>query len=142
MSILVLDSNETKCLKTVRNYLFISMFCAFFGAIYEYFSHGVYSYFMIYAFAFPLVLGLLPATLYGLRGMMPPPISAQLWNAGVATLTVGSIFRGILDIYGTSNPLSLVYWIVGGLLLLSAGGLLLVSGILTGILKSRKGNDV
>jgi hypothetical protein len=116
---LELETRERKHLKAARNYLLVSIFCAFFGAAYEIFSHGVYSYFMLYAFAFPLALGTLPEILRGLRGAEPSPISAQLWGAGVATLTVGSIFRGILDIYGTSSPLSVVYWIVGGLLLLS-----------------------
>ena len=128
MSILEFETPERKRLKAARNYLFVSIFCAFFGAVYERFSHGVYSYFMLYAFAFPLALGTLPEILGGLRGAEPSPISAQLWGAGVAALTVGSIFRGILDIYGTSSPLSIVYWIVGGLLLLS--------GALSGLLKS------
>ena len=128
MSILEFETPERKRLKAARNYLFVSIFCAFFGAVYERFSHGVYSYFMLYAFAFPLALGTLPEILRGLRGAEPSPISAQLWGAGVAALTVGSIFRGILDIYGTSSPLSIVYWIVGGLLLLS--------GALSGLLKS------
>ena len=35
-------------------------FLALFGAIYEIFSHEVYSYFMLYAFAIPLAMGLLP----------------------------------------------------------------------------------
>ena len=125
MSILELETPERKRLKAARNYLLVSLFCAFFGAVYELFSHGVYSYFMLYAFAFPLALGTLPEILRGLRGAEPSPISAQLWGAGVAALTVGSIFRGILDIYGTSSPLSIVYWIVGGALLLS--------GALTGL---------
>ena len=128
MSILEFETPERKRLKAARNYLVVSIFCAFFGAVYEIFSHGVYSYFMLYAFGFPLALGTLPEILRGLRGAEPSPISARLRGAGVATLTVGSIFRGILDIYGTSSPLSIVYWIVGGLLLLS--------GALTGLLKS------
>ena len=33
---------------------------ALFGAIYELFSHDVYSYYMIYAFAIPLLMGVLP----------------------------------------------------------------------------------
>ena len=41
-------------------YLTASVFCALFGAVYELFSHGVYSYWMIYAFAFPLLLGAIP----------------------------------------------------------------------------------
>ncbi len=41
-------------------YLTASIICAVFGAVYEMFSHGVYSFYMIYAFAFPLICGMLP----------------------------------------------------------------------------------
>lgn len=41
-------------------YLAVTLVCAAFGAVYEIFSHGVYSYFMLYAFAFPLCGGVLP----------------------------------------------------------------------------------
>ena len=119
MSVLYLDTPETKALKSARNYLYAATFCAFFGAVYEYFGHGVYSYFMLYAFAFPLTLGALPAILYGLRGAAPR-VSRKLWGAGVATLTVGALFRGVLDIYGTTNALGRVYWFAGvGLLVLA-----------------------
>ena len=119
MSVLFLDAPETKALKSARNYLYAAIFCAFFGAVYERFGHGVYSYFMLYAFAFPLTLGALPAILYGLRGAAPR-VSRKLWGAGVATLTVGSLFRGVLDIYGTSSALTRVYWVAGVGLLLTA----------------------
>ena len=119
MSVLFLDAPETKALKSARNYLYAAIFCAFFGAVYERFGHGVYSYFMLYAFAFPLTLGALPAILYGLRGAAPR-VSRKLWGAGVATLTVGSLFRGVLDNYGTSSALTRVYWVAGVGLLLTA----------------------
>ena len=44
-----------------------AVFLAFFGAVYETFSHEVYSYYMIYAFAIPLVLGTLPLLALALR---------------------------------------------------------------------------
>ena len=118
MSILVPETRERKCLKAARNYLLAALFCAFFGAVYETFSHGVYSPFMLYAFAFPLILGTLPAIMIGLRSGAPLRVCEKLWAAGVATLTVGSLFQGILDIYGTSSGLVFAYWIGGGVLLL------------------------
>ena len=36
-----------------------------------------------------------------------------LWNAGLATLTTGSVIKGVLDIYGSSNKLVLIFLIVG-----------------------------
>lgn len=92
---------------------------ALFGAIYELFSHEVYSYFMIYAFAFPLLLGALPSALLLLKKREPGRTGLWLWNAGTATLSVGSLFRGVLDIYGTTNSKSVVYSVVGALLLLA-----------------------
>ncbi|MBQ9347195.1 MAG: hypothetical protein IJT94_07645 [Oscillibacter sp.] len=116
------NTREARFWKSAWKYLLASLFCAFFGAVYELFSHGVYSYFMLYAFAFPLGFGVLPAVFLGLRGSEPPPvISWKLWGAGVAALTTGSLFRGILDIYGTSSALSRIYWIAGGALLAAAG---------------------
>lgn len=102
-------------LKAAYVYALITVFCALFGAVYEYFSHEVYSYHMIYAFAFPLVLGVLPClTLCCFVGIFPPGrLSENLYNAGVGTLTAGSIIRGVFDIYGTSSPLTVVYYITG-----------------------------
>ena len=106
--------------KTGFVYLFISLFCVLFGAVYEYFSHDVYSYFMLYAFVFPLAGGALP--FFGLAFCsLPPPdrVSCNLYHSGIAALTVGSLFEGVLEIYGTTNRLVLVYWTLGvGFLLL------------------------
>lgn len=93
-----------------------AVFCALFGAIYERFSHEVYSYFMIYAFSFPLVLGGVPFFMMQKTGRPFPYKAAGLIHAGVAAFTVGSIVQGVLVIYGTSNPLTAVYWTTGAAL--------------------------
>lgn len=119
-----------------------TVFCAVFGCIYEHFSFGVYSNFMLYAFCVPLVLGAMPFLFMGIRrlnnsaedGLQQKQsvewsqeaysvIACRLWHAGIATLTVGFLFKGILDIYGTASALTVIYWIAGGALL--AGGILL-----------------
>lgn len=118
-------------LKTAFTYLIISIFVALFGGIYEIFSHGVYSNFMIYAFAFPLVGGCLPFFILGMWKFInigkpsiclkvPNAITRNLYHSGIATLTIGSIIRGVLDIYGTTSYLSNYYWIVGITLFLTA----------------------
>lgn len=109
------DTTKNNMLKTAFIYLLISLFCILFGAVYEIFSHEVYSYFMIYAFAFPLVGGTLPFFLFGFFCIknLPTALPRNLYHSGIATLTVGSIVRGILEIYGTTNQLSDYYWIVG-----------------------------
>lgn len=117
-----LDINRMKnMLKTGFLYLFVSMFCILFGAVYEYFSHEVYSYFMLYAFVFPLVGGAM--LFFGMafcRIPTPNRTSRNLYHSGIATLTIGSFFEGVLEIYGTTNRLVSVYWLLGALLLLSS----------------------
>lgn len=105
-------------LKSALVYLVSSLLCALFGAIYELFSHEVYSYFMIYAFAIPLALGALPNLVCAITGLRAPgKLAANAWNSGVATLTVGSIFWGALEIFGTTSKLALVYPVAAAILL-------------------------
>ena len=107
--------------RTAFVYLLAASFTALFGGVYEAFSHGVWSGWMVYAFAFPLVLGALPFLWLSLRKKpLPRAWCCRLHHAGVATLTVGSVMEGVLAIYGTTNRLTLGYWIVGISLLLLA----------------------
>ena len=56
---------------------------------------------------------------YELSNRAETPVSAGVffpgrftrcaWNSGLAVLAVGSIFKGILDIYGTTNKLIVIY---------------------------------
>ena len=108
--------------------LFASLFCVLFGAVYECFGHGVYSYGMLYAFVFPLVLGVLPLLLIAmLRAPYPNRFARNAYHAGIAALTVGSLVSGALEIYGTTNPLTCVYWIAGGILTALGAAVYLVS---------------
>lgn len=120
--------NSGEATKKVMGYVLITIAVAVFGAVYEYFSFGVYSYYMIYAFAVPLIFGVLPWIFIASDRMgkgaaekdFPPMYTINLWGSGIATLTTGSVFHGILDIYGTTSSLSKVYFIVGACLLLIA----------------------
>ena len=92
-------------------------FTALFSAVYEHFGHGVWSAYMIFAFAIPLLLGALPAfILLNAKKEAPPSVSVKLWNCGIASFTVGSLFQGVLEIYGTTNRLIIVYPVVGAVL--------------------------
>lgn len=106
-----IKSSTKKANKTAFNYLCISLFCALFGGVYEYYGHGVISFHMIYAFAIPLVFGTLFFLIIGKSVSIPYPerLSAGCLHLAVATATVGSIFQGVLDIYGTTNRLSSIY---------------------------------
>ena len=110
--------------KTPLTYLLISLFCALFGAIYELFSHGVYSFYMIYAFAFPLAGGTAPFLIMASVKVKryPARISRHLYHSGIATFTAGSLVNGVLEIYGTTNFLTNGYWLVG--IALSAAGII------------------
>ena len=111
----VTETNSRRSLKTVLVYLLISVFCALFGAVYEIYSHEVYSFYMIYAFAFPLVGGAVPFAILALLANhgYPSALARNLYHSGIATLAVGSIVRGVLEIYGTTNRLSSYYWPIG-----------------------------
>ena len=115
---------KTKIKAIVKGYLLSSLGCLGFGLVYECFSHQVYSPFMLCAFLIPLLGG---EGVFALPGLArwerwPGPFSRALWHSGLAALTVGSLFRGVLDIYGTTSRLSAVYWAVGAALLASARG--------------------
>lgn len=109
------DSTAKQASKTAFVYLIVSILCGLFGAIYEVYSHEVYSFYMIYAFAFPLIGGTLPFSILSMTRAKryPNMISRKLYHSGIATLTVGSLIRGVLDIYGTTNSLTEYYWHVG-----------------------------
>ncbi len=116
MSILAAEKDPKAIKRWEFAYLLISLFCLLFGAVYERFSHEVYSGFMLYAFAVPLIGGTLLCFLLDRfsRERMPGRLVRNLYNSGIAALTVGCIFQGVLEIYGTTNKLMIIYWITGG----------------------------
>ena len=68
-----INANRRKASRTSLIYLIVSLFCALFGAVYEMFSHEVYSYYMIYAFAFPLIGGTLLFQIIAVIGVNKHP---------------------------------------------------------------------
>lgn len=91
--------------------------------------------------AIPLFGGVVPYSLMlGSQRSEKPGILAQcLYNSGLATLTAGSIFQGILEIYGTTSHLSIVYWTVG--LSLSTFGLIMYAAAANPISKRNDQTD-
>lgn len=97
-------------------YIAVTVFCGLFSFIYELFSHGVYSNFMVYLFVIPLLLGVVPELVV----LLNPNLAARggswqpiLQAFAVATLIVGSALQGIVEIYGTTNRYIVYYFIVG-----------------------------
>ena len=109
-------TSDKRLLRQLTAHLVISGGFALFGAVYERFSHEVYSYWMIYAFAFPLLLCALPYALCLRKSFDPGEWVMRLWNAAVLTWTVGAVFKGVLDIYGTTNRLLSAYPAAGAIL--------------------------
>ena len=101
----------------VKVYLPVSVFCVVIFLIYDRFSHGVRSPFMTFLFLPPLVLGLLPSVLMQIfpRIRRQKTVSANIYHAGVAAVTVSSLLRGILEIAGTASEYQSALMIAGGL---------------------------
>ncbi len=117
------SDDSSRVLYYIRLDLIAAVFFALFGAVYEAFSHEVYSYSMIYAFAVPLAAGALPLTLLLCRkkpSRMPSAAVLVLWHAGLCSFTVGLVLRGVLEIYGTTNRLMPVYPVSGAVLTAAA----------------------
>lgn len=103
-------------------YAAITVGCGLVSFIYELFSHGVYSNFMVYLFAIPLFLGVMPELA---TRIWPKLAVGSSWQRtvrafAVATLVVGSLLEGVVEIYGTTNQFIMYYFWTGlGLLLMS-----------------------
>ena len=108
--------------KIVKTYIFTTLFCIVFNYVYSLFGHGVTSPFMSYAYAFSLVLGVGGFILVG-QLHLENRMAFNLYNAGIATLTVGSLLRGIIDIAGADTIYPVYYFVVGA-------GLAVVGGLL------------
>ena len=107
-------------MKKTTRYLFLSLFVFVFAQIYEYFSHSVYSNYMLYAFLIPFLGLTVPRfLLYSLKKTLPAN-SRFLWKSGIATFTVGSIYKGVLEIYGTNGYFEFPYLFFGTVLCISA----------------------
>ena len=116
MILYILDINYLN--KQSKYYLYGSIFCLVFGIIYECNSHNVYSPFMMFAFLIPLVLGyFISFVMYKLNNRCNISyISNSLYNLSIITFTIASIFKGVLDIYGTTNSKIMIYLLLGLLL--------------------------
>lgn len=131
-----IELNRKRAAKTALVYLLVSLFFVLFGAVYEIYSHEVYSYYMLYAFAFPLVGGTLVFNILSFLKLQkyPNAIACNLYHSGIATLTVGSVVQGVLEIYGTTNTLSDYYWYVGIVLIVTGA----IAGIVGCFLRHRE----
>lgn len=104
--------------KTVIVYLAVSVFTFAVNKIYAIFGHGVSSDAMTWMFLYPLIGG---ALFYLLIGLLLPEINRfagyriiyNIYNSGIAILTVGSLLKGIMEIAGTSSSYLKFYDMTG-----------------------------
>ena len=101
-------------------FLAVSVFVVIFGIVYEWFGHGILSMSMILAFLYPFLLGFIPTLALSFSEMMATipyekgiRFGCNLFYSGIATLTVGSIAMGVVEIYGTTNRFMIVYTVTG-----------------------------
>lgn len=108
------NENNKKISKTIFVYEFTTVFCAVFSVIYSKFSHKVTSNYMTYMFLYPLIGGIgLFSLLKLLKLPIPKRMIYNIYNSGIATLTLGSCIQGIFEIAGTSSKYQAVYYIIG-----------------------------
>lgn len=113
MSTSVIDLKK-RDLKASFVYFLISLFCIFFNFIYSKYSHEVKSAYMYLMFLYPLLLGALVFTVF-VFAKIPKMnrLSFNIYNSGIATLTVGSCLHGIFIIAGTASSYQSVYTYIG-----------------------------
>ena len=104
--------------KTKKIYFISSLLVLLFSIIYEIFSHGVYSNYMIFAFLIPLIFGYLLFKIEPKVLKEASIISINLYHCLLSTITVGLLIKGFLDIYGTTNSLFKVYIILSIVLII------------------------
>ncbi len=120
----ILATKRTKKkLRTVADaWFFISIFMLITGRIYEHFSHNIISFSMIYAFAYPLVLGCLVMIILDKSSLrwQPGDLTFSIYNCGVFTIMLGTFVDGVFEIYGAASNYIKYYFMVGpGLMIIA-----------------------
>ena len=95
------------------------------GAVYELFSHQVYSPFMYLMFMIPLLLGVLPNLAARIldKSFITSKDARATYKLGILTLIFGSFLKGVLDIYGTNSVYPVLYLPAAIVLIIVALGL-------------------
>ena len=110
-----------------------AVFLLVFALIYEHFSHGVISGYMLGAWLIPLAGSIPYLDIKWLRqrqaaenGEQRCAAASGLWQLGIFTLAQGFIMKGIIEIYGTTNRWTAVYIPAAALLFITAAGVAVV----------------
>lgn len=104
----------------LRSYIIATVFIIVFAAVYNHFGHGVHSLYMNFAWIWPAAGCLVSLVFFFIKRIFPEPGRIFLACA-LATLTAGSILRGIFEIAGTNSRFVPVFFVAGGALCVVAG---------------------
>lgn len=111
MTLFISDINKV-AIKTAIVYLIASVLVLAFSLVYSIFSHEVYSNYLSYAFLYPLIGGF--CVYFGVHfTKFFSKWPYNFYNAGIATITVGSILAGINEIAGADTLYYLIFFYVG-----------------------------
>jgi hypothetical protein len=110
--------------RTAVWYLLGAGLCVAVANVYALFGHGVRSWAMDLVFLCPLLLG---AALFAILSAFAPDFADgkgyrlffNLHNSGVAAITAGLLFLGILDIAGTGSDFVHVFFFTGGVFIVA-----------------------
>jgi hypothetical protein len=122
-------NNKKQLGKTIWAYLILSVAAVVIDKVYDAFGHGVDSAAMTWMFLYPLLGG---ALFYFIIKTLIPHITKfadcrvflNLYNSGIAALTLASLLKGILEIAGTNSPYLKYYYMTGGIFI--AAGLIII----------------
>ena len=130
----MLDINIIK--KRTIKYLLLTIFVLIFSLIYEHFSFGVISNYMVFAFIFPLCGLVINFIMLVIKSKRVGEFQASLFDMSMLTFTLGCIIQGIIEIYGTTNSLIINFKYAGITLLI-----LCLATTLINMVKKIKRND-
>lgn len=138
MILSILDIKEKSSLwqnlKPIWAYLASSVFAILVNRIYALFGHGVSSASMAWMFLYPLLGGV---PLYLLIVLLLPELTkmsgyrlfCNIYNSGIAIVTVGSFLKGIVEIAGT-NSNNIMFFRITGWGFIIVGFVLLISYVI------------
>lgn len=135
MSILDINKKNKKQLgKTRWTYLISSVVAIVVDKVYGIFGHGVESAAMTWMFLYPLLGG---ALFYFIIERVIPHITKfagcrvflNIYNSGIATLTLTSLLKGIFEIAGTNSPYLVYYYVTGGIFIVVGLIIMLIMAI-------------
>lgn len=125
----ILDINSKKQTKhfrkTILTYFILAAFAIVVNKVYGIFGHGVSSPAMTWMFLYPLLGGtLFYFLIYGFaKNLVKFPsyrLFYNVYNSGIAVLTLGSLLKGIMEIAGADSIHLIFYYSVGSLFITAA----------------------